>query len=315
MRDGRGSRRVQRYLPGTGGVLAGAEVSGRCRVAEGVGSAVRDLGTGTSPRHVFGAMLRFYRSAAGLSQEQLGTLIHSSPDQVSKVENGLRSPTREFTAACDGCPQLATSGALGELRERLDGYFRHRAYPGWFDRWPDIEAQAKVLRTFQLVAVPGLLQTEGYAQAMLRTQVMVTGEEIGEMVAARMERQAILARDQPPMLWVILDEGVLRRPVGGTEVMREQVGRLLEAAGRPNVVIQVIPWAVGAHQGMSGNFVIADLPDGQSIVYQDTAARGQIVEEADDLAAVTLMWDTLQAEVLPRSASLTLMEDAAKTWT
>jgi transcriptional regulator with XRE-family HTH domain len=276
---------------------------------------VRDLGTGTSPRHVFGAMLRFYRSAAGLSQEQLGTLIHFSPDQVSKVENGLRSPTREFTAACDSCPQLATSGALGELRDRLDGYFKHRAYPGWFDRWPEIEAQARVLRTFELVAVPGLLQTEGYAQAMLRTQVMVTADEIGEMVAARMARQAILARDHPPMLWVILDEGVLRRPAGGAEVMAEQVGKLIESAARPNVVIQVIPWAVGAHQGMSGNFVIADMADGQSIVYQDTAARGQIVEDADDLAAVTLTWDTLQAEVLPRSASLTLMEEAAKTWT
>src|SRR5260370_1390659 len=80
-------------------------------------------------------------------------------------------------AVCDGWPEVATSGALGELRERLDGYFKHRAYPGWFDRWSDIEAEAKVLRTFQLVAVPGLLQTDGYAQAMLRTQVMVTGEE------------------------------------------------------------------------------------------------------------------------------------------
>jgi len=117
------------------------------------------------------------------------------------------------------------------------------------------------------------------------------------------------------MLWVILDEGVLRRPVGGTEVMSGQVGKLLEAAGRPNVVIQVIPWSVGAHQGMSGNFVIADLPDGAPVVYQDTAVRGQIVEDADDLAAVALMWDTLKSEALPRAASGKLLEEVAQTWT
>ena len=276
---------------------------------------MRDVDAGVSPRDLFGSMLRFYRTRAGLSQEQVGVLIHFSADQVGKVENGLRTPTEEFTAACDGLSELKTDGALGALRERLSGHFKHRAYPGWFASWPETEAQAKVLRWFELVAVPGLLQTEEYARAVLRTQVLATDEEIEEMVAARMERQAILTRDRPPMLWVILDEGVLRRPVGSAEVMSGQVAKLMEAAGRPNVVIQVIPWSVGAHQGMSGNFVIADLPDGLPVVYQDTAARGQIVEDADDLAAVALMWDTLKSEALPRTASRELLEEVAKTWT
>ncbi len=276
---------------------------------------VRDVDAGVSPRHVFGSMLRFYRTRAGLSQEQVGALIHFSADQVGKVENGLRTPTQEFTAACDGLTELKTDGALGELRERLSGYFKQRAYPGWFAHWPQTEAQATVLRTFQLVAVPGLLQTEEYARAVLRTQVLATDEEIEEMVAARMERQAILARDHPPMMWVLLDEGVLRRPVGGAKVMSGQVGKLLEAARRPNVVIQVIPWSVGAHQGMSGNFVIAEVPDGQPVVYQDTAARGQIVEDAEDRAAVALIWDTLKSEALPRAASRQLLEEVATTWT
>jgi transcriptional regulator with XRE-family HTH domain len=268
-----------------------------------------------SPRHVFGAMLRFYRARAGLSQEQLGALIHFSADQVGKVENGLRTPTEEFTAACDALPELNTGGALGELRERLAGYFKQRAFPGWFAHWPDAEAQAKVLRTFELVAVPGLLQTEEYARAVLRTQVLATDEEIEEMVAARILRQAVLLRDRPPMLWVILDEDVVRRPVGGAEVMSGQLAKLLEAAAQPNIVIQVIPWSVGAHQGMSGNFVIADLTDGQPVVYQDTAARGQIVEDSDDIAAVAMIWDTLKSEALPRTASRELLEEAAKSWT
>jgi transcriptional regulator with XRE-family HTH domain len=264
---------------------------------------------------VFGSMLRFYRTRAGLSQEQVGAPVHFSADQVGKVENGLRTPTEEFAAACDAVAELKTDGALAELRERLSGYFKQRAYPGWFAHWPDTEAQAKVLRWFELVAVPGLLQTEDYARAVLRTQVLATDEEIEEMVAARMDRQAIVARDHPPMLWVILDEGVVRRPVGSAQVMSEQVGKLLDAARRPNIVIQVIPWSVGAHQGMSGNFVVADLPEGHQVVYQDTAARGQIVEDSDDIAAVALMWDTLKSEALPRAASRELLEEVAKTWT
>ncbi len=275
----------------------------------------RDFDPAVSPLHVFGAMLRYYRVNAGLSQEQLGSRAFCSGDLVSKVEMGQRAPTEEFTAACDAVAELNTGGALTELRERLKGFLKHRAFPGWFHRWPDKEAQAISLRTFELVAVPGLLQTEEYARAMLRTQVMATDEQISDMVTARMERQAILTRSDPPMLWVILDEGVLRRPVGGTYVMREQLARLVEAARRPNIVIQVIPWEVGAHQGMSGTFVIANFTDASPVVYQDTAARGQIVEDSDHLAAVTLMWDTLKSEALPRAASLTLMEETAKTWT
>jgi transcriptional regulator with XRE-family HTH domain len=278
-------------------------------------AALDNFDPAISPLRVFGAELRHYRTRAGMSQDQLGARVYCSGDLVGKVENGQRAPTEEFTAACDAVPDLDTGGALARLRELLRDYLKQRAYPGWFHRWPDKEATAKTLRTFELVAVPGLLQTEDYARAVLRTQVMATDEEIEEMVRARMERQAILASDSRPMLWVILDEGVLLRPVGGAYVMHDQLERLTEAAQRPNVVLQVIPLAVGAHQGMSGNFVIADFADAPPVVYQDTAARGQIVEDADDIAAVTMMWDTLNSEALPRSASMELVKEAAKRWT
>jgi hypothetical protein len=135
------------------------------------------------------------------------------------------------------------------------------------------------------------------------------------MVAARLERQAVLARDKPPMLWVILDEGVLRRPVGGRWVMKDQLRRLAEAARRPSVVLQVIPLAAGAHQGMSGNFMIAEFGQGPPLAYQDTAARGQIIEDQDDIGAIGVMWDTLKSEALPRGTSLELLEEVAKSWT
>ena len=268
-----------------------------------------------SPRQVFGSMLRFYRSRAGLSQEQLGALIHFSADQVSKVENGLRSPTREFITACDACPELRAGGALGELRERLDGYFRQRAVPGWFAHWADYEARAMALRWYESLVVPGLLQTPDYARAVLRTRVGASDEQIEEMVAARMERQAVLDRDFPPTLWVVLDEGVLRRPVGGPPVMAGQLKQLADMARRPNIVIQAIPVSAGAHEGLRGPFMIADFEDAPSVAWQDAAVFGQLVDDVSGIASLMAMWDTLKSEALPRSASVALMEDAAKTWT
>jgi Domain of unknown function (DUF5753) len=234
---------------------------------------------------------------------------------VGKIETGRRLPSDQFVAACEAVPELGTNGALHALREQLRDHLRSGPYPGWFDRWPQAEATALTLRWFELVNVPGLLQTEDYARAMLRTQVMATDDEVEDMVAARLERQAVLARDKPPMLWVILDEGVLRRPVGGKWVMKDQLRALAEAARRPSVVLQIIPLAAGAHQGMSGNFVIAEFGQGPPLAYQDTAASGQIIEDPGDIGAIGVMWDTLKSEALPRGTSLELLEEVAKSWT
>ena len=105
------------------------------------------------------------------------------------------------------------------------------------------------------------------------------------------------------------------RPVGGMYVMREQLNRLIEVARRPSIVVQVIPLGVGAHQGTSGNFVIADFGDGPSVAYQDTAVQGQVVDDAGDVKSLMVMWDTLKSEALARAASLELIEEVAKTWT
>jgi transcriptional regulator with XRE-family HTH domain len=276
----------------------------------------RDFDPAGSPLRVFGAELRHYRMCAGLSQEQLGARLYCSADLVGKVENGHRAPTPEFTAACDAVTELDTRGALGRLREHLHDHLKYRVYPGWFQGWPDKEAEAKTLRWFEPLLVPGLLQTEDYARALLRTRVGDTEDKIEDMVAARMERQVILNRDKPPTLWAVIDEGVLRRPVGGPEVMGEQVHHLIETAQRPNVVLQVIPLEVGAHEGLRGPFVIADFEDAPSVVYVDTTVRGQVVEQGDDIDAVRVTWDTLMAEALSRKASVDLAEEVAKTsWT
>jgi Domain of unknown function (DUF5753) len=205
---------------------------------------------------------------------------------------------------------------LRELRDSLKEHLQGKPFPGWFIRWPDAEAAARALRWFEPLVVPGLLQTEDYARAILSTRVGDSEDDIEEMVEARMHRQAILDRDKPPMLWVIMDEGVLRRNVGGPGMMKEQLGKLADAARTPHIVIQVIPLASGAHQGLNGGaFVIADIPDAPAVAYQDTARSGQVLESADDIEALTLTWDTLKSEALPRAASLSLIEEAAETWT
>jgi transcriptional regulator with XRE-family HTH domain len=281
------------------------------------GAAMRsDADRDGTPFAVVGTELRHYRTQAALSQADLAARAYVSHDVISKVETGERPPADGLPERLDAIPELDTREALARLWGQLRKSLTIRAYPGWFRPWAELEALATTLRWFELVVVPGLLQTEDYARAVLRTRVKATDEEVDEMVAARMERQAILARDDPPMLWVIIDEGVLRRPIGGSRVMRDQINHLIEMARRPNMVIQVIPAVTGAHEGLRGaGFIIADLKDAPAVAYQDAAVRGQVIEYTDDIASLMVMWDTLKAEALPRSASMKLMEEAAKTWT
>jgi DNA-binding XRE family transcriptional regulator len=260
-------------------------------------------------------MLRFYRQQAGLSQDTLGAKAHMSGKTISAYENGWRVPTRPATADIDTVPELHTNGALLELWDKLREGMTYQAFPLWFQDWPVKEAQATTLRSFEPLLVPGLLQTEDYARAIFQTRFGLTAEEIEARVEARLKRQQILARDRPPALWVILDEGVLHRPVGGRYVMLEQVKHLIEAARRPTIAIEIIPATVGAHEGLSGAFTLADFDDAPSVGYQDAVVGGQLLEDRNDVAALELAWATLRGETLPRKASLAVLEEAAKSWT
>jgi transcriptional regulator with XRE-family HTH domain len=262
---------------------------------------------GQSPHLLLGKMLAYYRTRAGLTPEQLGALVYLSGSQIRKVENGNRTLTPDLAKACENIRELGCNGALTELLDLLSEQLKRRPFPGWFEDWPEKEAQAKRLRTFQPLVVPGLLQTEAYARAILSTRLDSTPDEIELSVTGRMERQTILERDQPPEFSVILDEVALRRPVGGPDVMRGQLAHL--TMRRPTVAVQVIPLAAGAHEGLRGaGFVIADFEEGASAAYQDAASSGQIIEDAGVVGALAHTWDTLRLDALPRVASLSLIE-------
>jgi transcriptional regulator with XRE-family HTH domain len=269
-----------------------------------------------SPLRVFGAMLRHYRTKAEMTQEQLGALAYCSGDLVGKVENGERTPTKEFTAACDGVPELNTGGALTVLREQLREHLREQAVPGWFARFSDAEAQAHALRSYEPLLVPGLLQHEDYARAVLRgAQGNATDEQIEQQVAARLQRQDILTRESPPHLWVVIDEGVLHRSIGNPKTMLDQLWQLARMTDRPKVSIQVIPSGAGERTGLLGAFTIAD-HDGARILYLETATTGQVVEAPSIVSDAGLIFDTLRSEALPRGASKDLiMKVAEEKWT
>jgi transcriptional regulator with XRE-family HTH domain len=278
-----------------------------------VGIVTRN-GNESDPRKVFGQALRHLRTTAGLSQEQLGRAAFISGDMIAKVERGDRSPSAKVVESFEGVDELRSNGMLTLLWDQL-GVFA-RPFPGWFARWPDAEATARTLRSFEPLIIPGLLQTEAYARALLSTRVGESEDQIDVMVAARLARQTILDREKPPTCWFMVDEGVLHRCVGSPVIMKEQLIQLAGLAQRPDIVVQVVPLEAGAHQGLNGGaFVIADLPNAASVAYQDTALAGQILEAAEDIESLMLTWDTLRSEALPRAASMALIEKAQETWT
>ncbi|RAY13587.1 XRE family transcriptional regulator [Actinomadura craniellae] len=256
-----------------------------------------------SPQAIWGRELRHYRRAAGLTQAQLAALINYSESLISNIETGQVPAVPEFAAACDEA--LNTGGAL--LRQ-LD-WRKAERFPAWFGEWPVIETKATVLRTFELAVVPGLLQTPAYAGALL------DGDE--SAVEARMERQQILFREDPPppKLRCVLDEAVLLRPVGSPEIMHEQLEHLLKMAESPRITLQVVPF--GVHPGLQGSFWLASLGPGNSEVgYVETAVRGQIARNPEDLEILADLWDSIQAHALPQNASLDLIRRTVnERWT
>jgi transcriptional regulator with XRE-family HTH domain len=270
--------------------------------------------TGRTPRQVFGAMLRYHREQAGLSRADLARQVSKSVSLIQAIELGQRAATPEVTADLERC--LAADGALTRLREEIGDGLGYQPYPSWFQDWVASEREAKRLRSFEPSLVPGLLQTEEYARAVFSARFGATDQEIEEQVAARLKRQEILARQDPPALWVILDEAVLRRPVGGRNVMREQLTHLVVASRRPATSVQVIPSEVGVHRGLwAGAFIIADFDNGSPVGYQETASQGQFVDRAEDVGVLVDCWDTLVREALPWAASQALLEEVAKSWT
>jgi hypothetical protein len=192
------------------------------------------------------------------------------------------------------------------------------SFPESFRTFAEHEANATVLRWFEHSLMPGLLQIENYARAVLSTKPGATEAEIEADVAGRLARQQILTRDEPPWprLYALLDEGVLYRPVAPDPVMHDQLVHLVELSRWPHITIQVVPYAAGGHSGLLGAFIIAELPAEQSIVFMEDISGGRVAEDVAAVSEVGLRFEALRSEALPKAASRDLIAKVAKErWT
>ena len=271
---------------------------------------------------LFADELKAHRAERGWTQADVAAKASYSESLIAQVETCRRAATADLAKALDrvfetpgwsqdtpGSP--GTPGTFGRLETKL----RHLPFPPSFRSFAPYEKDAAALFIFEHSLIPGILQTPDYARAVLETHPNTTEEEVTERVAARLARQVILEREDPPapVLWVLLDQNVLNREIGGPGVMREQLTHLARMARCPNITIQVIP-NVGAHPGLLGAFTVADLDGSFGIVNLEDIADGRVTEDAATVSLVTLRFHSLRSEALPKGASRTLIESEIERW-
>lgn len=250
------------------------------------------------------AELRRLRDEARLTGDEAGERLGWSPAKISRIETAKIAIT-----ASDLARLLDMYEVTGQRRARLTELGRSAGDRGWWDAYADtlgpeyatliaLEAQAEWARWYAAQIVPGLLQTEEYAREIIRSTLLITPPgEIERRVQVRMTRQRVLSQDRPLRLSVVLDEAVLQRQVGGREVMREQLRHLAEVAKWPNIDVQVLPNAAGAHPAITGEFTILGFPEliAPDVVYLENMTSNVYVEQEAEVFRYNLAFDGLMS--------------------
>ncbi|SDG22649.1 Helix-turn-helix domain-containing protein [Sinosporangium album] len=263
-----------------------------------------------TPEQRIGRELARARKAAGLSQARLGRHLGVSPSLISHVESGSRSLRIDLAPRCDTL--LKTGGLL----ERLCRSLTAPSGPSWYIRWvEEVEPYSRILRSWDPLLVPGLLQTEPYARAVFRNGLAGSSpKEVEDGVSARLRRQVILDGEKPPTLWVLIDEWVLRRPVGGRAVMHDQMQQLLSLVERPTIHVQVVPHDAPCTAGLVSNFVIAEIPDSPTTVSVDSAGKGEVSADHDFVSQIWARYDKIRAEALRPGETVKMIKEARGRW-
>jgi len=223
----------------------------------------------TVRRMLVGAQLRRLRTEQGITREQAGEAIRASEWKIHRLENGqVGFKDRDIVDLLRfyGVDDPADVEALLAMARDANtpGWWHQYGdvLPQWFRAFVDLEAAATLIRTYEGQLVPGLLQTEDYTRAVMRgARLPEPAEDTERRIALRLMRQTLMTRPDAPHLWAVVDEGALRRPVGGRQVIRAQLDRLIEATELPNVTLQVLPLRAGAHPALVGAFSILRFPD------------------------------------------------------
>jgi transcriptional regulator with XRE-family HTH domain len=270
-----------------------------------------------------GMELRALREAAGLTSQQAAEELGCSQSKISRMETGKSPMTARDVRDLLGLYNVTDQ----EQRERLLGLARQSRERGWwaefgswlpsgFDTYAGMEAAAVSVRAYQAQLVHGLLQTEDYARAALRAlRPEDSRESVEKLVQFRLARQAQLTRAEAPLrLWVIFEEEVLRRPVGGPAVMQAQLQRILEAAEEPAITIQALPTARGAHAGLDGSFALFEFPEpgDLDVAYVGGQVGTVFVEKIDEVRRFATRFDHLRAAALDMSDTTAMISDIAR---
>jgi transcriptional regulator with XRE-family HTH domain len=255
----------------------------------------QSAGGPTVLRRLLGAQLRRLRERQGITREEAGYAIRASGSKMSRLELGRvgfkERDVADLLTLYGVNDETDRDTLLGLAQDANSPGWWHRygdVLPGWFETYVGLEEAAALIRTYELQFVPGLLQTEDYARAVISLgNSSAPAEEIEQRVSLRITRQKLLARGDAPRLWAVVDEAALRRPIGGRDVMRGQIERLIEATKLPGVILQVLPFRVGGHTAEAGAFTIlrfpeSDLPD---VVYVEQLTSALYLDRRDDVDA------------------------------
>jgi hypothetical protein len=269
-------------------------------------------------RILLGAQLRRLREGKGISREDAGWEIRASGSKISRMELGRVSFKER-----DVADLLSMYGvAAAQERDALLGLARQANNPGWWHHFGDIlpnwfqsylglEAAASLIRTYEIQFVPGLLQTPEYARAViLLGHSGAVAAEIDRRVELRNQRQSILNRPHPPQLWAVIDEAVLRRPIGGVEVMRKQIEALIDASRLSNVRLQIIPFNAGGHAAAGGPFAILRFPEAElpDVVYVEQLTSAIYLDKRDDVDHYAIAMERVCIDAGPPSHTPDILE-------
>ncbi len=251
----------------------------------------------------FGETVKASRKRAGLTQEQLAPLIGYSVQYVGSVEQGRRHPSQKFVNKTEAV--LDTFGVIGIAAKQLT---RRRGLASWFRRWAELEEGAVTLNTYECRSVPGLLQPESYARALIdNVPPLATPEEADARITARTERQRLLLRTPYVLFSFIIEQALIERRTGGTEVTRELIDRLLACGALPNVDVQIMPLVQPVHAGTDGPFRLLETNEHEWLGYSEGQQSGLVISDPKDISLLHQRYAKLRIQALNPADSADLL--------
>lgn len=253
----------------------------------------------------FAKELKWRRTQAGLTKKNLAEKLGFADSYVGQVELCKNLPSEEFANALDTFFQV--DGLFHRLWERINETRHLATLPPGFPEYLAYEKKAKYIRVFSANLISGLFQTEAYATTVISS---IMGSATAKLVAERMERKAIFEHEDPPHTFLVLDESVIRRNVGGSVVMRNQLEHLLEISRSGRTRLQIVPYSSGFHVGLTGSFIILGFEESPGVAYTESSGEGVFLERQDRVALQAVKWDLIQGHTLSVEESLAMIQDA-----